>query len=140
MADSSEKVTRGIDHLGLTVRDLQTTQKFFCECLGWTVVGGNPDYPATFISDGHALLTLWQVSEPDHCVEFNRKQNLGLHHFALRVSSLSELAALFERVAAWPGVNVEFAPELIRQGPKTHFMIQEPGGIRLEFACDPGKT
>jgi hypothetical protein len=31
----------------------------------------------------------------------------------------------------------EFAPELSGKGPKIHFMVREPSGIRLEFAYDP---
>jgi catechol 2,3-dioxygenase-like lactoylglutathione lyase family enzyme len=139
MAAAAEKLTGGIDHVGLTVLDLETTKRFFCDCLGWAVVGGNPNYPAAFVSDGHVVLTLWQVQNPDECARFDRKSNLGLHHIAIKVPSMDDLQALFDRVAAWPGVKVEFAPELLGQGPKTHFMMSEPGGIRIEFACNPNK-
>jgi hypothetical protein len=44
---------------------------------------------------------------------------------------------LHRRVAAWPNVVVEFDPELSGKGPKIHFMIREPSGVRLEFAYDP---
>ena len=39
--------------------------------------------------------------------------------------------------SVWPGVVIEFAPELSGAGPKWHSMIREPGGCRLEFAWDP---
>lgn len=137
MTDQPSELTIGVDHVGLTVRQLEATRQFFCDCLGWKVVGGNPSYPAVFVSDGQARVTLWQVQQPDTCTPFDRRRNLGLHHLALKVESLSQLESLHRRVAAWPGVVVEFAPELLGKGPKTHFMIQEPGGVRLEFACDP---
>ncbi|MCS3448479.1 MULTISPECIES: VOC family protein [Bradyrhizobium] len=137
MTNQTPETTIGVDHVGLTVREFETTRRFFCDCLGWKVVGGNPSYPAVFVSDGHARVTLWQVQQPDTCVSFDRKRNLGLHHLALKVGSLTGLQSLYERVAACPAVIVEFAPELLGNGPKTHFMIQEPGGVRLEFACDP---
>ncbi len=137
MTSTSEKLTNGIDHIGLTVLDLETTKNFFCDCLGWTVVGGNPSYPAMFVSDGHVVLTLWQVQNPEACVQFNRKSNLGLHHLAIKVSSMEDLETLHERISKWPGAKIEFAPELLGKGPKTHFMIQEPGGIRIEFDCAP---
>jgi hypothetical protein len=35
------------------------------------------------------------------------------------------------------GVVVEFAPELSGKGPKIHFIVREPSGIRIEFAVDP---
>jgi hypothetical protein len=47
------------------------------------------------------------------------------------------LDALYGRIAAWPGVVVEFAPEPSGRGPKIHFIVREPSGIRIEFAFDP---
>ncbi|MDR6495181.1 catechol 2,3-dioxygenase-like lactoylglutathione lyase family enzyme [Paraburkholderia terricola] len=132
-------LTQGIDHLGLTVRDLNVTRDFFMRCLGWTLVGERPDYPAAFISDGHTVLTLWQVTNPNKLIEFDRKTNIGLHHLALRVRSEDALNEIFARAAGWPGVVVEFAPESLGKGPKRHAMLYEPGGIRVEFGFDPRK-
>ncbi|WP_245331749.1 VOC family protein [Bradyrhizobium sp. NAS80.1] len=129
-------MTTGIDHVGLTVLDLEASRQFFCGCLGWNVVGGNPSYPAVFVSDGHDRITLWQVQGAVY-TEFDRKKNLGLHHLALKVSDIESLNILFRKVSMWPGVAVEFAPEPVGKGPKVHFMVAAPGGIRLEFACQP---
>ena len=105
---------------------------------GWNVVGERPDYPAIFVSDGsRVVITLWQVGAPERAVAFDRRANVGLHHLALAVADRAGLDALHERVAKWPEVVVEFAPELSGKGPKIHFMVQEPSGIRLEFAYDP---
>jgi catechol-2,3-dioxygenase len=103
------------------------------------VVGGKPEYPATFVSDGSAVLTLWRVENPATCNEFNRRTNLGLHHLALRMPSREALEDLYPRVASWPGVLIEFAPQLSGAGPKVHMMFQEPGGNRIELAWDPRK-
>jgi catechol 2,3-dioxygenase-like lactoylglutathione lyase family enzyme len=132
-----DSITRGIDHVGLTVPDLPKTLAFFTECLGWKQVGEKPDYPAAFVSDGHLLVTLWQLKETDKAVEFNRRANVGLHHLALRVENEAALHEMHERVAKWPGARVEFAPEPLGKGPKMHMMIYEPGGIRLEFDAAP---
>ncbi len=129
-------LTLGIDHLGLSVADLEQTLQFFQECLGWTLVGRREEYPAAFVTDQHAIITLWQV-ERDRRVEFDRRTNVGLHHLALRVGSLEQLHRLHERVARWPGARAEFSPEISGRGPKTHFMTREPGGLRLEFCYDP---
>lgn len=129
--------TLGIDHVGLAVRDLALSRRFFCECLGWSVVGDLPAYPASFVSDGHAVLTLWQVKDPERAITFDRRQNVGLHHLALRVESLQELEALHSHLQRWPDVTTEFGPEQSGKGPKIHFMIREPSGIRLEFTYDP---
>ena len=41
------------------------------------------------------------------------------------------------RVSNWPGVVVEFGPERSGAGPKIHFIVCEPSGVRIEFAFDP---
>jgi catechol 2,3-dioxygenase-like lactoylglutathione lyase family enzyme len=130
-------VTLGIDHVGLTVRSLDLSLAFFRECLGWTQKGGKPEYPAAYVSDGRCMVTLWQIKEKGPSCEFDRLAHIGLHHLAFKVGSEAELRSAFERVAAWPGVVVEFAPEFSGKGPKVHFMINEPGGTRIEFAWDP---
>jgi catechol 2,3-dioxygenase-like lactoylglutathione lyase family enzyme len=81
---------------------------------------------------------LYQSDRPD-CgrVPFGRQFTVGLHHLALAVADRVGLDAVYERVAGWPGVAVEFAPEPSGQGPKIHFIVREPSGIRIEFAFDP---
>jgi len=134
-----DNVTLGFDHVGLTVKDLDAARAFFVDCLGWKVVGGKPEYPSVYVSNGDAVLTLWRVENPSACVDFDRRNNVGLHHVALRVPSREKLDELHARVASWPGVVIEFAPEPSGVGPKIHMMLREPGGNRLEFAWDPRK-
>lgn len=137
MTEQPKTSTIGVDHIGLSVLDIEKTRSFFCGCLGWTVVGERPDYPAVFVSDSHTILTLWRVEAPDQAIPFDRRANVGLHHLALGVADRAGLDALYQRVAEWPGVVVEFAPELSGNGPKIHFIIREPSGLRIEFAYDP---
>ena len=137
MVDDLKTGTYGVDHVGLSVRDLASTREFFCDCLGWRIVGERPDYPAVFVSDGHAVLTLWQVQSPGDAIPFDRRANVGLHHLALAVIDQASLETLYKRVSSWPGVVVEFGPEPSGAGPKIHFMVREPSGVRIEFAFDP---
>ena len=58
MAEHATPATCGVDHVGLSVRDLESTRRFFCDCLGWRVVGERPEYPAAFVSDGRQIVTL----------------------------------------------------------------------------------
>lgn len=134
---NSASLTTGIDHVGLTVRDIEVTSAFFIECLGWKKVGEKPDYPAVFVSDGHVMLTLWQLRNVESGVDFDRKSNIGLHHIAIRAADENAFNTIFERVSKWPGIKVEFSPELLGKGPKRHMMIYEPGGIRVEFDLNP---
>jgi catechol 2,3-dioxygenase-like lactoylglutathione lyase family enzyme len=129
--------TYGIDHVGLSVRDLMSTREFFCDCLGWRVVGERPNYPAVFVSDGRSIVTFWQVESPSRARAFDRRANVGLHHLALAVVDQAGLETLHKRVSSWPGVEVEFGPQVSGAGPKIHFMVREPSGVRIEFAFDP---
>ena len=99
MAEHATPATCGVDHVGLSVRDLESTRRFFCDGLGWRVVGERPEYPAAFVSDGHQIVTLWRVEAPDHAVAFDRRTNVGLHHLALAVADRAGLDALYVRVA-----------------------------------------
>ena len=137
MADEFKAGTCGVDHVGLSVRDLLSTLKFFCDCLGWRIVGERADYPAVFVSDGHDVVTLWQVESPSKAIPFDRRANIGLHHLAIAVADQISLDTLYNRVLSWPGVVVEFGPEPSGAGPKVHFMAREPSGVRIEFAFDP---
>jgi catechol-2,3-dioxygenase len=130
-------VTTGIDHIGLTVVSLSNSLAFFTKCLGWRLTGERPDYPAAFVTDGNLKVTLWQVKDQAHYQGFDRRQNVGLHHLSLKVATLEDLQLLFNRIREWPDVTTEFGPELSGAGPKIHFMINEPGGCRMEFSWDP---
>ncbi|HTJ02845.1 MAG TPA: VOC family protein [Methylovirgula sp.] len=130
-----EPLTLGVHHVGLAVPDIETAERFFVEVLGWSVVGGRPSYPAVFVSDGSTRLTLWRVADPETANPFDRRGNVGLHHLALKVADRTVLGAVFERVQAHPGVNVEFEPEPVHEGSQTHhFICSMPGGVRIEFA------
>jgi len=123
----------GINHTGLTVLDLNATENFFTSVLGFSVSGRDKSYPSSFLSNGEAFITLWQVSDPKKAIKFDRKNNVGLHHIAFTMESFEALDALHEKLKTVPGVKIEFAPETLGNGPTEHMMIREPSGNRLEF-------
>ncbi len=125
--------TQGIHHLGLTVANLQETAIFFIEQLNFEKVGEKPDYPAIFVSDGSIMLTLWQASDVNNAVAFDRKNNIGLHHFALKVANLEQLQKLHQQFTQLDNVEIEFAPEQLGDSPFQHMICLIPGGIRLEL-------
>jgi catechol 2,3-dioxygenase-like lactoylglutathione lyase family enzyme len=95
----TQPCTSGIHHLGLTVPDVAAS-RFFVDALGFQKVAERPEYPAIFVSDGSVMLTLWQAEEPQRAVPFDRRKNIGLHHFALRVADAGALAATHSRTHA----------------------------------------
>jgi catechol 2,3-dioxygenase-like lactoylglutathione lyase family enzyme len=131
----TDKLTRGIHHIGLTVPDIDQARAFFCGTLGFDEVGGVPAYPSIFVSDGAILLTLWRAADPPTARAFDRRANIGLHHLSLAVADDAALELAWAKVIAHPGVVIDAAPGPIRPGSATrHFLILIPGGIRIEFA------
>ncbi|MEN8255030.1 MAG: VOC family protein [Verrucomicrobiota bacterium] len=126
-------ITQGVDHVGFAVRDLEQTLGFFIDILGFEKVGGRPEYPAVFVSDGTVMITLWQVSDPASANGFDRHCNVGLHHLALQVGSMEALERVFQTLEKAEGVEIECAPIPLESGKGAHMMCIEPGGIRIEF-------
>ena len=136
-AAMTETITRGVHHLGLTVPDLARTRSFFIDILGYEQVAEKPDYPAVFLSDGVTMITLWQAADPESATTFDRKNVIGLHHFALKVENHTTLEELHQRIETTPDVTIEFPPEALGSGQVRHMMTLIPGGIRVEF-LSPG--
>jgi catechol 2,3-dioxygenase-like lactoylglutathione lyase family enzyme len=130
--ETTNAMTNGVHHIGLTVPNLESTRTFFLETLGYEQVGEVPDYPAVFLSDGNIMITLWEATDPASAVPFDRKNVIGLHHLALTVATES-LDPLYERLQGTTDVDIEFAPEPLGDMPVRHMMCNIPGGIRVEF-------
>ncbi|MCE7999569.1 MAG: VOC family protein [Rhodobiaceae bacterium] len=130
---TSHPLTQGAHHIGLTIPSVADTKAFFLNTLGYTQVGEVPDYPAAFLSDGTTMITLWQAKDPATATAFDRKNVVGLHHLALKVSDRAALATLHGKIKAAPGCEIEFAPESLGGGDIHHLMCTIPGGIRVEF-------
>jgi len=124
--------TVGMNHLGLTVRDVAQTTGFLTDVLGWEATAHDPSYPRSTVTDGHLRLTLWQV-QTNAPAKFDRKTVLGLHHLALTVPDEATLMSLAETLRDRDDVVVEFMPEPMGQGPRQHMMFAEPGGLRIEL-------
>jgi catechol 2,3-dioxygenase-like lactoylglutathione lyase family enzyme len=125
--------TKGINHLGLSVLNLDESVSFFVKTLGWEESGRDESYPRSAVSDGVVRLTLWQVDHELDVQQFHRRKNIGLHHLAFEISTEGELQKLHQKLMENPDVSIEFGPELVGDGPRKHMMCHEPGGIRIEF-------
>ncbi|SFS20210.1 VOC family protein [Yoonia litorea] len=123
--------TTGLNHLGLTVKDLDQTTAFFVDVLGWEETARDPGYPRTTVTDGSVRLTLWQADKDARA--FDRRNNIGLHHLALSVPEEKTLNRLADKLRGMTDVEIEFMPEFMGRGPRKHMIFREPGGLRLEM-------
>lgn len=95
--------TQGIDHLGLTVSDIELSRHLFVEWLGWPVVGDSPGYTAVFVSDGYTRLTLWQVDDQGSYIAFDRGTKYWPPSLVLTVASEADPFRIFELVQVCRG-------------------------------------
>ncbi|MEL6223224.1 MAG: VOC family protein [Cyanobacteria bacterium J06626_14] len=130
---------QGYHHVGLTVPNINQTREFFINVFKFQQIGEVPDYPACFLSDGTIMLTLWQAATPEQAIPFDRKNNIGLHHFALTVDSLDALNSFHHTLSSTEGVEIEFAPEPLGNSSTHHMMFYIPGGIRMELTAPGAK-
>lgn len=133
--NKSTPITKGSHHIGLTVSKLEESARFFINVLGWSELRRDPSYPAIFVSDGKLMITLWEVKSAPP-VKFDKNSNVGLHHLALSVDSFEALDDVYEKIVGH-GFEIEFPPELLREGPAKHMMCYDPSGIRIEFIHVP---
>lgn len=139
-ATAADYTIGDVNHIGLTVTNLEASEQFFVEVLGFESVGGDANYPAAFVANDDIMVTLWRATDPATAIAFDRKQNVGLHHLAFNIDSFEALDALYAVLRDTEGVVIEFAPELLGGGPAKHMMVREPSGNRLEFIHVPPRN
>ena len=74
-----------------------------------------------------------RAKQPSAVKPFGKNNNVGLHHLAIRVADPDTLEKGYLKPAAAENVDIEFVPEPLRNGPATHTIRYEAGGIDIEF-------
>ena len=91
-----------LDHVGIAVRDLESSLAFFRDALGLEVEGAEDvaaqQVRAQFINTGPSSLELLQATSPDSPIaRFLEKRGPGLHHITLRVDDIRAALAELRR-------------------------------------------
>ena len=91
-----------LDHVGIAVRDLESSLAFFRDALGLEVEGAEDvaaqQVRAQFINTGPSSLELLQATSPDSPIaRFLEKRGPGLHHITLRVDDIHAALAELRR-------------------------------------------
>jgi catechol 2,3-dioxygenase len=121
-----------IGHLVLSVRDVEASEKFYTEILGFEIAVKRPH--ATFLTCGriHHDLALFQAPDDAPPVAEGR---LGLNHFAVQIEDLEELKEVYQRLKA-NNVKIDRTTDHGMTGSVYFF---DPDGNRVEFfynMCD----
>ena len=120
-----------IGHLVLNVSDVEASEKFYTDLLGFEIATKRPDGSATFLTCGeiHHDLALFKAPVDAEPAGPNR---LGLNHFAVQIESLDGLKELKNRLQE-SGVAVE---RTIDHGMTGSVYFSDPDGNGIEFFFD----
>lgn len=149
---------RGMDHVGLTVPDLDAAEAFFAEVLGCIPVtrfGPFRDDEGSFMADhldvhpravikaislmrcgDGSNLELFEYDAPDQVVMSPRNSDVGAHHLAFYVDDIDAAAADLRA----RGLTVFAGPLPIGEGPtagQSILYFRTPWGVQLELISYP---
>ncbi len=117
-----------VGHLVLNVRDVEVSERFYTELLGFQVAMKMQQPHATFLTCGkiHHDLALFQAPQGAEPVKAGQ---LGLNHFAVQIADLDELKELYQ-VLKDNGVQVDRA---VDHNVTASLYFFDPDGNRIEF-------
>lgn len=126
-----------VDHIGIAVKDLEQSKKFYTEMLGMTAMGEETveqqKVKVCFIPSGDSEVELLESTSPDGPIaKFIEKNGEGIQHVALRVDNIENaLADLKEK-----GVRlIDEKPRYGAGGASIAFVHPKAtGGILLELS------
>jgi catechol 2,3-dioxygenase len=122
-----------IGHLVLNVKDVDVSEKFYTEVLGFEVSLRRPF--GTFLTCGkiHHELALFQAPEDAQPVAEGR---LGLNHFAVQLEDADALKEAYQYLKAHD-VTIH---RLVDHGMTKSVYFFDPDGNRIEFFCNATET
>jgi glyoxylase I family protein len=130
---------RGIQHVDLTVRDVERSLDFYRELLeplGLEEAARYPSYRGTeevvYLRFGAQWLGLRPADGGEH-----RYYDVGLEHLAFEVDSRAEVDDAHRRCQDI-GADIHHAPEYDRDVDGHYaFFVFDPDGLRIEVFCEP---
>lgn len=135
MSASPLRFTTG--HIGLNVRDLARSVRFYQQVFGFDLVGRSeqPGREYAFLGhDGTLVLTLWPQSDGHAATD-----RPGLHHLSFQAASIAEVEAAEQRVRA-AGARIHHGGIVPHRegGDSGGLFFEDPDGIRLEIFTPAG--
>ena len=129
-----------INHLGLTVTNLQKSKEFYApifQFLGYQNTGDLPSVSLwESVSTGSAV-NLWQA-KPEWVEHNHNDYAPGLHHLAFNAENKQEVDDFYQLLLSLK-VNIVDIPSEYEYAPGYYAVFfSDPDGIRIELAHIPG--
>ncbi len=124
----------GIDHIGILVRDLEASLRFYTQTLGLMATAiesrSEPPIRMAYVQAGSVRLELIEASDPSRTmVRYLPRQEPGIYHVGLRVDDVdTDFAALQQRGVA--------TIDTVREGDAMRVAFLHPdaaGGVLIEL-------
>jgi catechol-2,3-dioxygenase len=124
------KGLKGLRHIALKVRDIQSSKGFYQQCFGMEVVW-EPDAQNVYLSSGCDNLALHQAPQsPENFAAGN-----ALDHFGFVVESVERVRELEEDFRA-QGVRI-LQPFKIHRDGSASFYCADPDGTSIQMLYEP---
>jgi len=134
--------TGAINHVALTVSDLQRSREFYTpilQFLGYKNTGDMPGVSLWESTSTGSAINFWQA-KPELIGHKHQDYAPGLHHLAFNASSKQEVDD-FYKLLLDVGANIVDAPAEYEYAPGYYAVFfTDPDGIRIELAHIPGLT
>jgi len=131
--------TSGLDHIVLTVSDLERARQFYGDLLGFELTSAPKDYADLVFAGGASFmvgdveigLIRHKETSPGDC--FNETR-IGLDHLAFKAPHEAALHALVEKLVQ-AGIKTK-GVELFEPSRKLSVTFRDPDNIQLEYWLD----
>jgi lactoylglutathione lyase len=127
------KLNLGLAHVGIFVKDIEVSKKFYCDVLDFTIDHENSLYEGSnviklaFISSGTCLIELVQLPA------INDRTDGPIDHLAFCVKDIEKVKATLEsRGVRFETEEITFAPHFFDKGDRWIF-FKGPDGEKLEI-------
>jgi catechol 2,3-dioxygenase-like lactoylglutathione lyase family enzyme len=124
---------RGIRHVALLVRDMETMERFYCDVLGYRVEW-RPSADELYLTRGEDNLALHARPTASGTPEGEPRET-RLDHIGLLMDRPDEVDA-WAAYLKEKGVHLDTAPRTHRDGARS-FYCRDPEGNRLQFLHHP---
>ena len=122
--------TKGFDHIGITVSDLNKSKEFYMKACGMKIVMEHEGVCG--LTDNN--FSLWLSTSRDYPIKDNKfdRNRIGLDHWSFKVTSMEDLKEI-EKILKEINAPMEDGGITDDDYGGTAIFAQDPDGMKVEF-------